>query len=228
MKNSKVLFLKIDPFLESKSIESNLNFIKLLDFLKSYFKDVIITYQKDQLDHFLNYKKTVDIPIISLDPLVRAELNIEISRMYSVPNNSYSFVGYAVRPESPYVRQGIDFQFYQVIKTLENLQSKEVCLYDDDIVYGGQFRFVTAELKKSGIDVVNTAVFLDNSELNYEILDLRDLILNCPYGGIIINSNPFTRMPYFAFKQFVKTHCNITEDKDITTFMNLCRNIELN
>jgi hypothetical protein len=217
---NKILYLKIDNW--SHQFTTTQEFNRLLNFLKVKFKDVILKFQWEQINDFLEYQKSLDhsVPIISLDPLIKSVFNLEIGRSYSYINGSYTFTGHQVRLESFY--KSIDDQFHHIEYNLQQLNINKVALYDDDIVYGGQFKFVKYKLKELGIEVVSEHVYLDNSKQEFEILDLRDLILDAPYGGMYILTTD-RRMCYIEDKALVKEHCSIKVEKDIQTFIELCK-----
>lgn len=188
--------------------------------LQQYYDEIEIIYQEAQINHFLKLSSNSKYPVLSLDPLIKSVYNLDISRFYTIDKDgAFKFKNYIVRPESAKIYNCFNEQLINI------LPDTSVIIYDDDIVYGGQIKFAKSLLDLNGIHVVDTSVFIDNTTLEFEILDFRDLISFSPYGGLPINLVD-GRLPYYYLLEIIEHNVGIKDKKLAITFQDVC--IEFN
>lgn len=116
--------------------------------------------------------------LISLDPLIRGEHYLQVSRVYDV--YGHNKLGYYSK--SGYLPCNDDGKTYT--------------LFDDDIYTGGTMRFADRLLKDQGIHVDRYLSF-NLAEDDCEILDNRDFILFGKNNGLVVKlGESYYRMPY--------------------------------
>ncbi len=173
---------KIDLNLRITNINGIDNFSGgLFKLLKEYFNNINIDLIENQKKEFEKIKNKNEL-IISIDPFIKTENNIEISRNYDYLG--FSKLGYVNRPNSlPLLNQ---------ISKLD--KNKKYILFDDDICSGNTMRYVTKLLIENNIkiDENNQLSFIKNN--NIEVIDSRDFLLGSDDGGLVINNK--YRLPY--------------------------------
>lgn len=150
-----------------------------------YIGDVQIEIQwvEDQQKHFNpTWGKN---EVISLDSIVKANHNIEISRLYDY--FGIRKLGYTERPGS----KSLIHQFNNIPR-LNNY-----VLFDDDIHTGNTINYVKGQLERLGINIVALASFV-NSGSDEEIIDARDFIVDDDNCGLVIKdvNGEMSRKPY--------------------------------
>ena len=153
-----------------------------LDYLlKDSFKS--ITIQKSCDHEARRHDNFGDEKVISLDPLVYGDNNLEISRLYDLFGGNK--LGYCPRPGS------LDFK-----KQIDNFSyfPKGYVLLDDDMTTGETMQFATGMLRKEGIKI--SGIFSFNiGDQETEILDNRDFFIG---EGLVVKlpNNKISRLPY--------------------------------
>lgn len=145
-----------------------------------HFKSVKVYSTCEQgeiLDNFLKSKGIKKESIVSLDSCsgMVFPYTANISRNFNLEGE---FIGYVVRPED---------------RTFGNLPSnQQVYIYDHDVVYGGQFRFLKDMLEKFGCKVANNYVFFKVDPATTELLDSKDFLSEYNHtGGIVIEGTRY-------------------------------------
>ena len=180
----KDLNLRIDNNILRYINETDLLTSNLLKSFKSRFNNLTLRFQYQEQKLFNDYKKNNTYPLISLDPLIKGDYNIGISRLYVDQGRTFS--AYTHRPEC-------DPVFIQLSKLPKN---QKVILFDDDIGFGGQIKFLKKLLLPRGL-LTLPFTFLENKDPNLEVLDIRDFIYKAELGGLVVEENQeLKRVPY--------------------------------
>ncbi|MEI1280442.1 cytidylyltransferase [Leptospira venezuelensis] len=154
------------------------------EFLEGFFNVVeIISLEKQKQ----KIKSMSTDNMISLDPMIRLEYNLSISRIFDV--HGHRKLGYKM----------------ETLTTASNLKElsgrSDILLYDDDI-YTGKTMSEAKTYLKSQLDISIGGFFsLNISPINYDLLDPRDLYAfskenNC---GLLVDFKDFQQRVPYAF-----------------------------
>ena len=185
MKNSLNydLDLRIDTSFLNYINESHLLTSDIYEAFRSRFHSINLRYQYKEQKEFNTLKANADYPILSLDPLIKGEYNMGISRLYT--NSGLDFISYTNRPECEDI-------FAQLRKLPKG---KIVILYDHDIDVDKQkLEFVKKLLNNHKLVQIPAFEIIDKKFL---YLDIRDFIYKAPLGGLVMMnlSNEIERQP---------------------------------
>jgi len=156
------------------------NFINVISKRFNSVKEVRLLNQVIEFEQLAENKK-----IISLDPFIKGNYNIEISRLYDT--FGLNKLGYVNRPKCNSFR----FEKTKIAKT------EEYHLFDDDICTGATMEYVENLLTKDNIKIKGRLTLVNG--INSEVLDLRDFIYKgCKNSGLVIKTptGKITRVPY--------------------------------
>lgn len=153
--------------------------LKIYEVLKTLFSKIQISNLNDQKEAFSKFE---NIPIISLDSLLKSETKLELSRCYDFFGTKS--LGIVNRPGTEPLE-----------KQIEKIKGYEYFLFDDDIHSGGTMNFakklLSTKLKILGLITLNKSTF------DEEILDLRDFFYGTENCGLVIKTKDGTkRYPY--------------------------------
>lgn len=168
--------------------DKNLN-EAIIALLKKYYYDVKLYDIAEQEKRFEKLKQNLNI--ISLDPLMKGDVNIEMSREYDY--YGFKFLGYVKRPNES---DRLDFyrdSIYTYLYKLNFDKNKEYWLFDDDICGGSAITFIRHILEETmEVKIAGVITFIKANE-SEEVMDIRDLIIGHPLGGLVVNNS---RVPY--------------------------------
>lgn len=151
---------------------------EIINLLGNNFEYMIVDYLEIQIKKFNKIKE----PIISLDPFIKGNHNIQISRNYDLFGSKC--LGFINRPGSKILHEQI-----------KNIPISDYNLFDDDSHTKATLNYITELLKYSNIKI-NEKITLHNNHQN-EILDIRDFLLNKEESGLVITfDNKQYRVPY--------------------------------
>lgn len=148
--------------------------------------DVKDQIEKAQID-LCNEKQTT----LSLDVYVKGDCNMEISRVFNISDSQTRAKGFTIRPEMK------EKGYTQPI-----LERTNYTLIEDDIASGQTLEYIKSLIPKDGT-ITNQIILSKYSELvnkeHYDIVDLRDFIINAPHGGLVVeHRDKQFRAPYIA------------------------------
>lgn len=149
--------------------------------LMGFFERINIKRVSDQL---VNFNK-LNVPIVSLDSLIKGDFNLEISRQYDYFGINH--IKFVERPGSDKIKEQV-----------KKINLRNCFLFDDDIDSGNTINQAKQILNSAGINVDGVITFT-KSEKNREILDVRDFFFDHPNGGLVIMDpyyNKPKRFPY--------------------------------
>ena len=170
---AKKLFLRVEG-LDSRENE-------VIALLKPYFESVKIQYLSEQKVEFDRKDKA---GIISLDAMLSAAQNLEISRCYDLFGTR--FLEFSERPGSlPLTEQALRF-----------FKDKRYSLFDDDRHSGATLQFTSALLAQYGIDIKDFHTLSISTGME-ETLDCRDFIIGGNQNGLVVKiGTELYRVPY--------------------------------
>lgn len=145
--------------------------------LKKRFASVKISLVDAQRNRFARRSHTY--PIISLDPMIRGDYNIGISRNYDFGGTD--MLGYTARPGSG-----------PLCEQIEAIPPGKYVLYDDDIHTGNTIAYTREFLVPHNIEISAVWSFT-RSTPDQEVIDCRDFIYGAPHGGLVVDNE---RVPY--------------------------------
>jgi nicotinic acid mononucleotide adenylyltransferase len=125
---------------------------------------------------------------ISLDVYLKGDIDVSLSRIFNHSDSQLKSSGLVQRPEN------INEINYNEIK------KGKYTLIEDDIVSGFTLKHLKSNLPKDVI--IDNIILLSNfNEGNiknyYDVVDLRDFIVNMEYSGLVVNINDeILRVPY--------------------------------
>lgn len=181
----------------------------LVNLFADHFDEVQVRFQHEDDERYTKYRKKCPYPILSMDPLYRGEYNLGISRLYR--DKGKTFIGHYSRPET---EMSLLEQFRAIPKGIK------VVIFEDDIGYGGQIRRVKRILSRMGVEVVDIFTLFDNTEMKDEVLDMRDFIVDAPFGGLVMEaSGEKVRVPYLHPFVDVKERCSIEDGLEFSIKM---------
>lgn len=173
--NVKNLILRVEEYSDVEPI--------IINKLKGKFKTVLqkkLSEQKEQFNDISN------LPIISIDSLIKTDNTLEISRLYDM--FGVDLIDYINRPGTV----SLDEQVSKIEK------EKSYYIFDDDIHSGGTMKFAKSLLKDT-VNVKGVFSFSISAADEGEILDCRDFIVNDNINsGLVIQlpNNENARAPY--------------------------------
>lgn len=164
---------------------------KLYEKTMPEYKFVIIDVE-NQIKEAKNDLKNKNKKTISMDVYLKGDHNVEISRVFNVADSQIKAKRFVKRPEVKEI----------LCKSISKIKSGEYVLIEDDIASGQTYNFLKSILPQE-VELVDKVILSDYSdELSndyFDVVDLRDFIINSPYSGLVIehNKNIF-RVPYIA------------------------------
>lgn len=207
---NSIHYLVRDDFHFFNNIPSELNPIsKLVDALNKVFpKHEIVTVDvNEQIEKAkLDIEKNV-YPTVSLDAYLKGDSNLEISRIFNISDSQIKAEGFIKRPE-------VDECFYSVANALE--VNGEYTLIEDDVASGQTLNFVKSILPENAVlkNTILLSDYFDAPKDHFDIVDLRDFIINIPYGGLVVNTGKdIFRAPYIAPFVDLLSRASIPADK---------------
>lgn len=166
--------------------------------------DVNEQIEKAQID--INKNK---YPTLSLDAYLKGDFNLEISRIFNISDSQIKAEGFIKRPE-------VEECFYSVANSLEI--DGLYTLIEDDVASGQTLNFVKSILPKNAKleNMILLSDYFDAPKDHFDIVDLRDFIINMPYGGLVVNTGKDVfRVPYIAPFVDLLSRASIPADKVI-------------
>ncbi|WP_230458339.1 cytidylyltransferase [Leptospira weilii] len=154
------------------------------EFLHDFFQAVDVISLEKQIQKLKSMSTT---NIISLDPMIRLEYNLSISRIFDL--HGHRKLGYKMETLT------------QDSKLKDLSGRSDILLYDDDIYTGSTMSEAKSYLK-SKLDITIDGFFSFNmNPENYDLLDPRDLYAfsaedNC---GLLVNFGDFQQRVPYAF-----------------------------
>ncbi len=124
-------------------------------------------------------------PVISLDPLIETDCNLQLSRLFHV--SSPNRIGFIARPGSMPLEQQIN-----------DIPSGTYTLFDDDIASGATIRYVVNLLsERIKINRVQSLAIAKDGVI--DIGDCRDFLIGSHDGGLVVKlpNGEIARAPYF-------------------------------
>lgn len=159
--------------------DSDLREASIIKELEHRFDSVVASNPGNLLEHSDATK------YISMDSIIRAEHNLEISRKFDL--FGHRMLGYSNRPGSP----DLDAQ-------IENIPVGEYILFDDDVHTGGSIKFARNLLESKRRDIKAVLSLKFSTPEKAEILDCRDFLIGNNNSGLVVmlpNGN-LVRVPY--------------------------------
>ena len=180
----KKLLLRLDS-----KLYRNYELDVIIKLFKKYFSEVEILDIDKQRSIIKNLER--DNTVISIDKFIKTDNTIDISRVYSETGMKY---------------------LYHNIKypgDLQKLATKDVILYDHDIVYGFGYNSIKALLELQGFNVKEFFFVKLNEESvkNVEILDFADFI----DSGLVVEDcdGNLKRVTYHSSNYILNTRASI-------------------
>ena len=142
---------------------------------------------------------------ISLDVYLKGDINISLSRLFNNSDSQIKANKITTRPE--------DDKYFN----LKELKDNKYTLIEDDIVSG----YTLKELRKMMPDTaaIDDFILLSNFGTNgskkyYDVVDLRDFIINTNYSGLVVNiEDDIVRVPYISPYVDLTTRASILPEK---------------
>ena len=144
---------------------------------KGNVKTVSVQSQRDRASHMTPHR-------ISLDPMIPAEHNLSMSRLFDM--GGYSPRGYVNRPGTPSLEEQVKV-----------IPDGPYTLFDDDIVSGGTMRYAESILPER--IQVEGWTHLETSEQGVmDVADSRDFFMGSVEGGLVVQlpNGKLGRVPY--------------------------------
>lgn len=192
--------------------------IKNFDFLNK-FKNIILngigkglTIEtvniKEQHKEFNKIYKDLD-NTISLDLYIKGKYNIYLSREFNLGDAQ-------VHPNGLVNRPNFENNFSKIPNDVD------YTLIEDDSISGKTISFLKEKLNHINIKNIILLSNLYSKEEYFDVIDLRDFILNTENGGLVVNFKGKTlRVPYLYPYVNLETRANILPDKYLETNLKL-------
>ena len=158
--------------------------VELIELFKEYFDEISFTdIALQQLEFKSEYKDNLR-PIISMDPFITTEHNLQISRLYDC--FGVKKLRHTNRPGSA-----------SLTEQSRHIPSGDYDLFDDDVVTGKTMNFAEQILKSNGVNIRSKLAFTRSYD-NMEVLDARDFIYMSNQGGLVVKDakGEQKRVPY--------------------------------
>lgn len=203
--NNAILDKKYQPISNTYLIRNDFHFYKdvpntfsPIESVKHAFSKVLPNFNfetidvEDQIQKAQEKLNHVNTPTLSLDVYLKGDYNLEISRIFRASDSQLRAKGFTKRPE---------YQSELLTSDILSLH-KEYVLIEDDIASGQTLAFVK-ELIGEDSQLIDQVLLSDYSNLEdknfFDVVDLRDFIINAPHGGLVVESHNQTfRAPYIA------------------------------
>lgn len=153
----------------------------LIKLLQPYFSNIKRSYLNQQKEHFKKFDQT---EMISLDPLLTANYNLGISRIYD--RFGCRLLGYGPRPGSAPLKTQLD-----------QIPKGKYQLFDDDQHSGGTIRYAKQLLTSKGIQIKEVITLEQSTDDFPEISDARDFFIGGRLNGLVQKwGDKLLRVPY--------------------------------
>lgn len=169
--------------------------IMVKNIFQQYWKNIEYLEIEEQHNFLNEIKSQTNLPVLSIDCLMRGDENYPICRGFGVADSESRPNGWLIRPE---VCGAIEGQAKALKDVLSKIKNQSYMIVDDDIATGKTMSFVKNSFPDFEHEMSALSSIRKKPQNVLDIVDMRDFVWGCEFGGLVcvLPNKKIARVPY--------------------------------